>query len=215
MVAGVHQAEGPLVDVFGQGGSDDTPWWELSGFARNAACLIAARAGDRKALDALVVDLTPLVWKVARSQGLDRTAAEDVVQTVWLTLLRNLNAVSEPKALAQWLITTTRRETSRIRNGMGRVEPLADETAERLRSDDGLPEEEALRSDRDRAVWRAFNRLPARCQELLRMTVIAGRAEYDRVARALQMPRGSIGPTRGRCIATLRGFLATEEGGES
>lgn len=201
----------------GQTITEDAPWWELTGYARHAACLVAARAGDRRALDALVIDLNPLVWHVARSQGLDRTVAEDVVQTVWLTLLRNLQTVAEPKALARWLITTTRREASRIRVVIERIEPLADETAERLHSADGLPEEEALRSDRDRALWRAFHRLPQRCQDLLRMTVLAGRAEYDHVARELDMPRGSIGPTRGRCIATLRGYLtsATTEGGTS
>lgn len=201
----------------GQTITEDAPWWELSGYSRHAACLIAARSGDRKALDALVTDLNPLVWHVARSQGLDRTIAEDVVQTVWLTLLRNLHAVAEPKALARWLITCTKREASKNRGGIDRTEPLGDETAERLLSTDGLPEDEVLRSDRDRSLWRAFNRLPQRCQDLLRMTVLAGRAEYDHVARELAMPRGSIGPTRGRCIATLRGYLtsATTEGGTS
>jgi len=233
MVAGVHQAEGSRVDIRTQRGSElngdvpwdgsaqagkgqtiteDAPWWELDGHPRYAACLIAARNGDRKALDALVTDLSPLVWKIARTVVTDRTVAEDVVQTVWLTLLRNLHSVAEPRAVAQWLITTTKREASRHRNKMDRVEPLADETAERLHSAEGLPEEEVLRSDRDRSIWRAFNQLSERCQRLLRMTVIAGRAEYDHVAAELDMRRGSIGPTRGRCIATLRGYLTTEGG---
>ncbi len=193
---------------------DDTPWWELKGYARHAACLIAARTGDREALNALVVDLSPLVWYVARGQGLDRTVAEDVVQTVWLTLLRKLDSVAEPRALASWLIITTRREASRVRGGRDRLEPLVDETVDQLRSVEGLPEEEVLRSDRDRALWRAFNRLTQTCQALLRLTVLAGRAEYDYVAEQLAMPRGSIGPTRGRCITKLRGFL-TDEGGMS
>jgi RNA polymerase sigma factor (sigma-70 family) len=193
---------------------DDTPWWELKEYARHAACLVAARNGDREAMHALVVDLSPLVWHVARGQGLERTVAEDVVQTVWLTLLRNLNSVAEPRALARWLIITTRREASRVRGGRDRIEPLADETMEKLQSMDGLPEEETLRSDRDRALWRAFNRLTRTCQELLRLTVLAGRAEYDHVAEQLMMKRGSIGPTRGRCIDKLRGYLG-EEGGMS
>ncbi|HKN97921.1 MAG TPA: sigma-70 family RNA polymerase sigma factor [Pseudonocardiaceae bacterium] len=194
--------------------TDSAPWSELTGHTRHAACLVAARDGDRRALDAIVTDLSPLVWKVARAQGLDRTVAEDVVQTVWLTLLRNLHSVAEPKALAGWLITTTRREAARHRGGADRVQPLADEAAEQLVSMDGLPEEEALRSDRDRSLWRAFRRLPRRCQELLLLTVVGGRVEYDRVAQQLNMRRGSIGPTRGRCIATLRDYL-TSEGGTS
>ncbi|HEX3648684.1 MAG TPA: sigma-70 family RNA polymerase sigma factor [Pseudonocardiaceae bacterium] len=194
--------------------TDTAPWSELTGHARHAACLVAARDGDRRALDAIVHDLSPLVWHVARAQGLDRVVAEDVVQTVWLTLLRHLHSVAEPKALAGWLITTTRREAARHRGGADRVQPLADDAAEQLVSVDGLPEDEALRSDRDRSLWRAFNRLPDRCKALLLLTVVAGRVEYDRVAQELNMRRGSIGPTRGRCIATLRGYL-TSEGGTS
>ncbi|HEY0500406.1 MAG TPA: hypothetical protein VGD48_31980, partial [Kutzneria sp.] len=51
------------------------PWEGLTGHDRHAACLVAARAGNRKALDVLVADLTPLVWHVTRSQGLDKVHA--------------------------------------------------------------------------------------------------------------------------------------------
>src|ERR1700744_153863 len=81
MLAGVHHGAGSRVDVRGDDvpwdgsaamtkGStvaEDAPWWELTGYSKHAACLIAARSGDRKALDELVSDLNPLVWHVARS----------------------------------------------------------------------------------------------------------------------------------------------------
>ena len=198
----------------GQPPFEDVDWRELTGYERHAACLVAARAGDTKALDALVADLSRLVWSVARGQGLDRTVAEDVVQTVWLTLLRNLHSVAEPRALANWLIITTRREAIKIRGRQDRVGPLSDDDMDELPSAEGLPEEETLRSDRDRRLWRAFRQLPYECQELLRLTVLGGRAEYDYVAEKLGMPRGSIGPKRGRCIKRLRGYL-DDEGGMS
>lgn len=188
------------------------PWTGLEGRDRYAACLIAARAGDRSALDVLVAELTPLVWHVARGGGLDRATAEDVVQTVWLALLRHLERLSEPKALIGWLITTTRREASRIRRrGSGQLE-LPTEIAEQLEGTDPLPEAELLRDERDRQLWSAFHRLPQRCQELLRMTVLAGRAEYSLVAEQLGMPHGSIGPTRGRCLSSLRKLYDGEAG---
>lgn len=196
----------------GQAASEDTPWWELDGYARHAACLVAARSGDRDALHALVVDLSPLVWHVARGQGLTGPVAEDVVQTVWLTLLGNLHKVAEPRALASWLITTTRREVNRTRRGPDRFEPQPDDLLEQLPAAEGLPEDEAVRRDRDRRLWSAYSRLPQRCQELLRLTVLAGRVEYRAVAEELRMPRGSIGPTRGRCLTTLRDLLSTEGG---
>src|SRR6266508_5461874 len=106
------------------------PWEGLEGRERHAACLVAARTGDRKALDVLVAELTPLVWHVARGNGLDRATAEDVVQTVWLSLLRHLDRLSEPRALVGWLITTTRREANRaVRGGTAQFE-LSREVAE-------------------------------------------------------------------------------------
>lgn len=187
-------------------------WRDLAGRERNAACLIAARQGDRAAFTALVRDLTPLVWHVARGNGLGRAEAEDVTQTVWLALLRSLDRLADPRALAAWLITTTRRESHRLRRQEGRAVELGDAGAEHLPAPDPTPEDEALRHDRDRTLWTVFHRLSPRCQEMLRLTVLAGRAEYRSVAEALHMPVGGIGPTRGRCLKTLREYYEREAG---
>ncbi|MGQ0839333.1 RNA polymerase sigma factor [Actinokineospora sp.] len=189
------------------------PWDGLEGSERHAACMIAGRDGDRRALDVLVAELTPLVWHVARGTGLDRTTAEDVVQTVWLALLRHLDRLDEPRALVGWLITTTRREANRTRQrGSAQVE-LAPEVAEHVLSSEPMPEAEALRDERDRQLWSAFHKLPQRCQQLLRLTVLAGRAEYRTVAETMRMPHGSIGPTRGRCLNSLRALYDNGDGG--
>jgi RNA polymerase sigma factor (sigma-70 family) len=188
------------------------PWEGLEGRDRHAACLVAARSGDRAALNVLVAELTPLVWHVARGNGLDRSTAEDVVQTVWLALLRHMDRLTEPRALVSWLITTTRRESNRTRRrGATQVE-LPPEMADQLTTDDPLPEAELLRDERDQLLWKAFHRLSQRCQELLRLTVLAGRVEYRAVAEALHMPHGSIGPTRGRCLSSLRTLYDGEAG---
>lgn len=188
------------------------PWEGLDGRDRHAACMLAAQAGDRSAFDVLVAELSPLVWHVARSNGLDRTSAEDVVQTVWLALLRHIDRLAEPRALAGWLITTTRREAGRVQQrGSAQVE-LSSEVAEQLPTADPSPEHEVLRDERDRQLWASFHKLTQRCQELLRLTVLAGRAEYRAVAEALHMPHGSIGPTRGRCLNSLRALYHGDSG---
>ncbi|PRX44636.1 RNA polymerase sigma factor (sigma-70 family) [Prauserella shujinwangii] len=189
----------------------DPPWEGLRGHDLYAACMHAARMGNRAAMDRLVAELTPLVWQVARGNGLDRHTAEDVVQTVWLALFRHLDRLADPRALAAWLITTTRREAQRVGARPSPV-PLTDELAESVPSTQPAPEAEAVRGDRDRRLWQAFARLPQRCQELLRLTVLAGRAEYRLVADALRMPHGSIGPTRGRCLKTMRDLLEAQGG---
>jgi RNA polymerase sigma factor (sigma-70 family) len=190
----------------------DPPWEGLHGPELFEACLRAARAGDRPAMNRLVDELTPLVWNVARSYGLDRHTAEDVVQTVWLALFSRLDQVREPKALAGWLVTTARHEAQRVNGRSQQPLPLTDEMAEAVPSTQPAPEAEVLRLERDRRIWRAFSKLPSRCQEILRLTVLAGRAEYRVVAEALRMPRGSIGPNRGRCLKTMRELLDIEGG---
>jgi RNA polymerase sigma factor (sigma-70 family) len=110
------------------------------------------------------------------------------------------------------LITTTRREANRTRRRGANQVGWSDDEAEQLPHDGPMPESELLRTERDRQLWAAFHRLSPRCQRILRLTVLAGRAEYRAVAEALDMPHGSIGPTRGRCLSSLRALYDGEAG---
>ena len=71
-------------------------------------------------------------------------------------------------------------------------------------------EEQVIVDEQRRALWAAIGQLSARCQELLRIVAFAPRPDYATVAAALGMPVGSIGPTRGRCLAKLRALLGRE-----
>jgi DNA-directed RNA polymerase specialized sigma24 family protein len=87
----------------------------------------------------------------------------------------------------------------------------------------GNPTEEMVlaaeqeREDADRAalVWRALDRLSARCRELLRVLMASPPPSYAEVAAALGLPLGSIGPTRARCLQRLREEVAGITGGAS
>jgi DNA-directed RNA polymerase specialized sigma24 family protein len=61
-----------------------------------------------------------------------------------------------------------------------------------------------LREERDDALWSAFTRLDERDRALLRLTVTEPSPCYQEVGAALDMPVGSIGPTRGRALERLR-----------
>ena len=63
---------------------------------------------------------------------------------------------------------------------------------------------------RDAALWRAFDRLPARDQALLRLLVADPQPSYQEISAALDMPIGSIGPTRARSLERLRAELARD-----
>jgi DNA-directed RNA polymerase specialized sigma24 family protein len=70
-----------------------------------------ARNGDQRAWDALVERYAPLIWSICRGHRLGDADADagDVAQCVWLQLVRHIDQVRDPAALAGWLATTTRR----------------------------------------------------------------------------------------------------------
>jgi RNA polymerase sigma factor (sigma-70 family) len=178
-----------------------------------AGLVSAARDGSDDALGQIVTELSPLLWHVARAAGLSSDDAQDVVQTVWMSLISHLNDIHTPRALTGWLVTTTKREAWRVR-GAGRKQVPADQDWLAELPDRGPGSEElAIIGDGRRALWSAIGQLSTRCQELLRIIAFVPRPDYQAVAAELGMPVGSIGPTRGRCLAKLRALLAGDPEG--
>jgi RNA polymerase sigma factor (sigma-70 family) len=179
--------------------------------ATRAATLFAEfRAGDESRMSQLVTLLTPILWHTARAQRLDRESAEDVVQTTWLALVRSAESIADPQAVLQWLIVSTRREAWRMVKRADRVEPKEFAPDDVVTPVEQLPEEMVLRSDGQSRLWQHIAQLPERCRALLRVIAFSDRPDYASVARSLGMPVGSIGPTRGRCLAKLRLQLAND-----
>lgn len=169
------------------------------------------RDGDEPSMADLVTLVTPILWHTARAQRMDHDAAQDVVQTVWLALVRNSASISDPQAVLQWLIVSTRREAWRVVRRADRVEPRDFEPDEIIANDEA-PEAVVLSSDEDGRLWQHIAELPERCRALLRVIAFADRPDYASVADSLGMPVGSIGPTRGRCLAKLRQSLLADPG---
>jgi RNA polymerase sigma factor (sigma-70 family) len=175
----------------------------------------AARQGDEDALGQVVAELSPMLWQVARAAGLSRGDAEDVLQTVWMRLLAHLDTIHTSAALTGWLVTTTRREAWRVRAAGRRQLPVEQELLATLPDHGPGSEEQVIIDDQRRTLWLAISRLSPRCQELLRIVAFVPRPDYLSVAAKLGMPTGSVGPTRGRCLAKLRCLLASTPEGSS
>ena len=181
--------------------------------ARIASLVSAAREGSEEALGQIVTELSPLLWQVARAAGLSSRDAEDVLQTVWMRLVAHLDHIHDSTALTGWLVTTARREAWRVRAAGRRQLPSDQELFNELPDQGPDSEEQVIMNDQRHALWAAIGRLSARCQELLRIIAFAPRPDYAAVAAALGIPIGSIGPTRGRCLAKLRALLASDPRG--
>lgn len=177
--------------------------------ATRAGALFASyRDGDEGSMAELVALLTPILWHTARAQNVDQATAEDVLQSTWLALVRNAASIADPKAVLQWLIVTTKREAWRVVKAERRVEPQDfedDETV--LGAIEPSPEIGVVEAAGSQRLWSHIAKLPERCRELLRVIAFADRPGYASIATALGMPVGSIGPTRGRCLAKLRAEL--------
>jgi len=170
----------------------------------------AAAVGDEAAWTALVDRFSPLVYAIVRGFRLGTADAEDVNQTVWLRLVEHLGRLREPERVGAWLAATTRNECLRALRLAGRQVPAEDE-AVFDRADPSEPIDRALLlGERDAALWRAFESLPERCRQLLRVVIADPAPSYDEVAAAVGLSVGSIGPTRTRCLKQLRMFAELE-----
>lgn len=165
----------------------------------------AAAGGDRDAWNGLVDGFSGLVWSVIRGHGLFGAEAADISQTVWLRFVEHIGRLREPERTAAWLATTARHECYRVLRKSGRSVAMADPPE----SPAGQPEpDRALLAHADAEVLlAALEKVRPRCQALLRLMLTDPPLSYDEIAEVLDMPKGSIGPTRMRCFDNLRSVL--------
>ena len=175
-----------------------------------AVALAAAARGDQSAWESIVHAYSGLVWSVARGYRLDQAAAADVFQGTWLRLVEHLGDIRDGERLGGWLATTARREAIGLLRRARRDLPV-DDFGELAGSPDRVAasaDEELLKSEDQRVLWAAFDRLSGSCQRLLRLLFADPPLAYADISAALEMPVGSIGPTRSRCLASLKSLLS-------
>lgn len=174
-----------------------------------AAALAAAAQGDGRAWESIVAEYSSLVWSVARAHRLSSADSADVFGGTWLRLVEHLGRIRDGSRLGAWLATTARREALMLLRRSGRDVPIefADQLGDSSDRAIGL-EEQLISTEEHQLLWRAFTRLPANCQRLLRIVFADPPPRYAEVSAALNIPVGSIGPTRARCLSSLQSMLA-------
>jgi RNA polymerase sigma factor (sigma-70 family) len=171
--------------------------------------VIHAGEGDPAAWDEIVERYAPLVWSICVRFQLSASDGQDVAQTVWMRLVDQLGRLREPAALPGWLATTTRRECLRVVTAArrsGERESWPDE--ELPIAGDAAIDQEILIAERNAALGEALAELPDRCRHLLSMLLADPPYSYAEISATLNIPVGSIGPQRRRCLERLRRSLA-------
>ena len=167
-----------------------------------------AAGGDRMAWERLVSQFERLIWSITADFKLVESDAADVAQTTWLRLLEHIDRIEYPDRVGSWLAATARNECLRSLAARKRV-VLSDDDIELASAVPDGPEidERLLADERDQTVRDAMSCLPRRWQRLLEMLMADPPASYADISDELELPMGSIGPTRGRCLAQLRVLL--------
>lgn len=183
----------------------------------NSELLHRCRAGDSTAWQLLVQRYGRLVHSVPVRYGLSSSDVDEVGQEVFWALAQQLDRIEDAERLGGWLMTTARRMSWRLIQQRKQEQPAAGADVADGETPDGevvgvlrVPTFAELVAawDRQEALQMGMARLGERCRELLQMLFLdASEPSYDEISAHLGMPKGSIGPTRNRCLTQLRTIL--------
>ncbi|MEZ4674740.1 MAG: sigma-70 family RNA polymerase sigma factor [Caldilineaceae bacterium] len=192
----------------------------------NYQLIMRCRRGDAHAWQQLIQRYGRLVHSIPVRYGLSPAEVEDVGQEVFLALAQSLAQIEDPESLPAWFMTTARRYSWRAIQRRKREQPLAGHDL----TDTEFAEAHAavavksisqhfgsqtpsmvelLRGwQHQELLTQGLSNLNERCRALL-TAVFLDQAEpsYDEISEQLGIPKGSIGPTRNRCLQQLRVIL--------
>jgi RNA polymerase sigma factor (sigma-70 family) len=181
----------------------------------DAELIGAARKGDETAWEEIVARYQSLINAISRRHRLAPSDAHDVSQHVWMQLVDHVDKLRDPRALPGWIAATaTHRcyEISRAHKRSVTVDPLAIgsfdlvDTAAKRTNGDGRSDidDDLLRAEQRSAVKQGLAELTETQRQLLLLLVADPPVPYSEIGRRLNLPTGSIGPTRGRLLEKLR-----------
>jgi RNA polymerase sigma factor (sigma-70 family) len=175
--------------------------------------ILRCRQGSTGAWQRLWNKYERLVYSIPLSYGLSRHDAADIAQITFTTLIQSLDTLRDDSRLGSWLATVARRHTWRL------LERNRRETPSEHLEDADLAESAVLLGKSDAnsiehwelSEWldAGLSKLDDHCRQLLLALYFQPeRSSYAEVGARLNMPIGSIGPKRARCLKRLRQMLS-------
>jgi RNA polymerase sigma factor (sigma-70 family) len=167
--------------------------------------LEALARGDEAAWRSTVRRFEGMVRSTARSVLRNDADVDEAVQRTWVQLLRSAARIKDPRCLPGWLATTARREALSVLRSQQRAIPSED-VADRVAPDDRDLGAALMSRELRRELDRAVDTLPDSQRTVVR-ALLREPESYDALSRELGIPRGSLGPLRGRAVRALRAQL--------
>lgn len=180
--------------------------------------VLACRRGEADAWSVLVNRYQRLIYTIPRRAGLDEDQAAEVFQRTFARLLENLDRIRQPESIHAWLVTTARRETlqlirqQRADQSFSQADILDNRlNSETIRDENPLPGETLEHLEEQHLIRMAIAAMDERSRDLLTLLYYhPDPLSYAEIAAVLDIPEGSVGPTRARCLEKLRRLLERE-----
>ncbi|QKW08211.1 sigma-70 family RNA polymerase sigma factor [Streptomyces sp. NA04227] len=151
--------------------------------------ILTAQAGDRRAVNDLLLHITPFVRRLCSS--VDAGHRPEAVQEALLAVYRGLHTLREPAAFYGWVRAVTMREAARVARRAG-------QTVTSELTDQPSAADPSVRV----AIADVLERLPSHQRDILTLRAVYGLQEQE-TARVLSLP---IGTVRSRLHRARRNF---------
>jgi RNA polymerase sigma-70 factor (ECF subfamily) len=175
----------------------------LDSTVADAELVRACRSGNAGAWSLLVQRFSRYVYAIAvQGYRLAEQDAEDVFQEVFARAYEHLDRLRDDAAIRPWLAQLTRRlAVDRLRAG---AREQADENAVEILDQQAVAELDRL--EEAMSVRQAMLTMSDDCREILDR-FFARDQSYADIARALDLPMGTIASRISRCLTKLRSML--------
>lgn len=153
--------------------------------------LVAGIAGgDRSAMHALYVRHSRSVYRFALRLLGDPSAADDVVNTVFLDVYRAAGRFEARSQVSTWLLAICRNKALALRRRRS-PEPLSDAVVLAIADGDESAESRLIRADRAAALRRCLARLSAAHREIIDLVYYRD-LSVEEAAQVLGIPRNTV-----------------------
>ena len=184
---------------------------DVSGDDTLASLVVRAQSGDRRAMEDLVGELRPRVYRYVLSRLLDHATADDVTQEVAMTVMSALpRYVDQGRPVTAWVFGIAANKVSESRRSVRRRHETAVDLLPDARADAAAePEQVVVRLETARRVASMLATLPEQQAEILRLRIAAG-LTAEETADVLGMTAGAVRVAQHRALARLRADAAVD-----
>ena len=180
-----------------------------------SAAMCAAQDGDAGAYRTLLRECLPVIASMARAQGVQGDAVNDVVQDTLVTIHKARATYDPARPFLPWLRAITRRRAIDIMRRTGRQpHEVHDPVAYEVHADAGpVPGQVIENRERDRSLIEAVAALPPRQREAVEHFAFRERS-LDEAARLTGRSKDALKVNLHRGIKALRVMLLRRKGQE-